>query len=90
MIIIILFLIVNILTITPMWHYYHLKEERLKIIRNLEKDCSSEDILHLILTYSDLYRDVDTAKCWLNYRNKCFSYMKNDLNLTIPIECKTY
>ena len=90
---IILFLIYSGLNppiITPEGYFHVSKEERLKIIENLNQDCSSENPIYLISTYSDVYNDKNASSCWTQYMRECQKKEMDNRSLKIPITCPTY
>ena len=90
LLILLLWVFVNFFAITPFWHYYIGKDERLNLIENLQHNCLSEDVTYLIITYKDLYLDKNTSKCWKKYFRTCFFNKDHNLTLDIPIKCKIY
>jgi len=76
--------------ITPKKYFYLSKEERKNTIEKLSKNCLNADITGLQVTYSEVYNDTNTTKCWTHYFEKCLIHRENNLTLAIPITCAKY
>jgi len=87
---VVLFLITQFFTITPIWHYYIGKDKRLEIIKKLTENCVEGDTTYLILTYRDIYWDSNTSNCWSEFSSQCFYNKEKNLTLKLPINCKRY
>ena len=76
--------------ITPKEYFHVSKESRLNIIENLRQDCSADNPIYLISTYSDVFNDKNTSDCWGYYMKKCQERKSQNKNLKIPIKCSIY
>jgi len=77
--------------ITPDVNQFKLsKEERFKIVKKLEKECSFVDAMMLAINYKEILGDEETAKCWSRFANECERQKENNNSLKIPIECPFY
>jgi len=90
LLIIVIIFISNSRKITPKGFFKISKESRLKLIKKLEKKCSTNDAMILTINYKEYLKDEKNALCWNNYYRLCMSKEENNESLIIPIMCKKY